>query len=283
VGQVIWEMDFYTAPLRDERDKRVWELLVCDSTGQFQQARYCSNQEVNSLWVEERLQEFLALAPAKPTAIRAFRPRMTSIMQRGCEAVGLPLRPSRRVYALQRWRQEREQQVYPQETAYTYTPEDRLEADVEQPDPIALPDKLRGERWALVSLKVEDLAAAADWPAEFRDLFAVTWQNYDADTPVPGMVMASPRALPMAAWMSGSEPAFIQYISDPQPLLILEAGQNDRYILARLGNPSLQAEATGFEQQKEVVDGLHFLAIQTDLQAQAFAGFWLLQDPTKVR
>ena len=107
----IWEMDFNALPLRDERDKRVWELLVCDRSGEFKQARYCSNQEVNSVWVGERLQEFLQIAPAPPAGIRVFRSRMSSILQRGCEAAEIPMRPSRRVYTLKQWMDERARQL----------------------------------------------------------------------------------------------------------------------------------------------------------------------------
>jgi hypothetical protein len=130
----VWQMDFNAVPLRDAQDRRVWELLVCDPGGQFRQAKYCSNQEVNSTWVAQQLRSYLEAAPQPPSAIRVFRARMSSILQRACNAVGIPMLPSRRVYALKAWMRERAEQVYPQETQFTYSPEPPVEPD--PPDPV---------------------------------------------------------------------------------------------------------------------------------------------------
>ncbi len=273
----IWEMDFNALPLRDDRDKRVWELLVCDRTGEFKQTRYCSNQDVNSVWVGERLQEFLQLAPVPPVGIRVFRSRMSSILKRGCEAAGIPMRPSRRVYALQQWMDQRAKEVYPNETQYTYQPNDVLMlTETDLPDPTPLPDKLRGDRWALVTLQIADLRQADQWPTEFGELFAVDWDQLDQTQAVPGLLIASTRAVAIAAWMSGVEPSSLTV--DPDQGLILEAGQTDRYLMARLTEDKLRAEGEGFQARKQQRGGLHFLALQTDLNEQSFAGFWLLKD-----
>lgn len=109
----IWQMDFNAVPLRDGQGRRVWELLVCDASGQLRQAKYCSNQEVNSTWVAQQLRGYLEAAPQPPAAIRVFRARMSSILQRACNAAGIPMLPSRRVYALKAWMRERAEQVYP--------------------------------------------------------------------------------------------------------------------------------------------------------------------------
>ncbi|MFQ3612942.1 MAG: Tab2 family RNA-binding protein [Cyanobacteriota bacterium] len=237
----IWQMDFTAVPLRDEQDRRVWELLVCDPSGQFRQAQYCSNQEVNSTWVAQQLRDYVQAAPQPPSAIRVFRARMSSILQRACDAVGIPMLPSRRVYTLNAWMRERAEQVYPNETQFRYCPEPLVEP--EPPDPTRLPDTLQGERWALVT---------------------------------PGMVITSRRALPMAAWMTGLEPAYLSVVEEQ---LILEASLNDRYLFAPLKAEKLRAEAEGFAKRQHLAQGIHFLAIQTDLKTQSFAGFWLMQHP----
>lgn len=271
-------MDFNALPLRDDRDKRVWELLVCDRSGTFKQARYCSNQEVNSVWVGEQLQEFLQLAPEPPVAIRVFRSRMSSILKRGCETVGIPMRPSRRVYTLKTWMDQRAQEVYPNESQYTYQPNDVLMlTETELPAPTSLPDKLEGDRWALVTLQVADLKAADQWPTEFGELFRVDWDGYEATQAVPGLLIASSRAVAIAAWMSGVEPSGLTVDLEDKGL-ILETGQTDRYLLARLTDDKLKAEAEGFQARKQQVDGIHFLALQIALGEESFAGFWLLKD-----
>lgn len=267
-------MDFNAVPLRDEQDRRVWELLVCDPSGQFRRARYCSNQEVNSTWVAQQLRQYLEQAPLPPVGIRVFRARMSSILQRACDAVGIPMLPSRRVYTLKAWMRERAEQVYPQETQFTYSPEPVIPP--EPPDPTRLPDKLQGERWALVTLRAEDLREADTWPMEFGELFPVAWDTLPPDTIIPGLVITSQRALPMAAWMSGMEPAYLSVV-DGQ--LLFEAGLNERYVFAQLKAEKLRAEAEGFAKRQHLAQGIHFLAIQTDLKAQSFAGFWLMQHP----
>lgn len=270
----IWQMDFTAVPLRDEQDRRVWELLVCDPLGQFRKAQYCSNQEVNSTWVAQQLRDCMEAAPQPPSAIRVFRARMSSILQRACDLVGIPMLPSRRVYTLNAWIRERAEQVYPYEAQFTYSPESPVEPEL--PDPTRLPDKLQGERWALVTLRAADLQEAESWPTEFGELFPVAWSSLPADTIIPGLVITSQRALPMAAWMTGIEPA---YLSVVQEQLILEAGLNDRYLFAPLKAEKLRAEAEGFAKRQHLAQGIHFLAIQTDLKAQSFAGFWLMQHP----
>ncbi|MFS8796856.1 Tab2/Atab2 family RNA-binding protein [Synechococcus sp. R70.1] len=268
----IWQMDFNAVPLRDAQDRRVWELLVCDPGGQFRQAKYCSNQEVNSTWVAQQLRSYLEAAPQPPSAIRVFRARMSSILQRACNAVGIPMLPSRRVYALKAWMRERAEQVYPQETQFTYSPEPPVEPD--PPDPVPLPDKLQGERWAFVTLRARDLREAETWPIEFGELFPVNWEAFAPDTIIPGLVIASQRALPIAAWMSGMEPA---YLTVAEGWLLFEAGLNDCYLFAQLKDEKLRAEAEGFAQRQRQAQGIHFLAIQSDFRAQSFAGFWLMQ------
>ena len=62
-------------------------------------------------------------------------------------------------------------------------------------------------------------------------------------------------------------------------MIRLETGVSDSWILASL-NPKDQktiAEAEGFDRTKEKANQVHFLAVQSDPDAETFAGFWLLQ------
>ncbi|MDX2271989.1 MAG: Tab2/Atab2 family RNA-binding protein [Cyanobacteriota bacterium] len=276
-SETIWQMDFWVTPLRDDQDKRVWQLLVCDSSGSLRQAFYGSNQQVNSSWVGERLKELIEARGMTPSAIRVFRGRMTSILQRGCDLVGIPLLPSRRVYALAEWMRQRVEQVYLQESAYRYDPLDLEDSEAEPADPSPLPDKVLGERWALVSMTVSDLASAELWTRDFGESFSLANLPLADEVVVPGLVIISRRALPLAAWMSGLEPAYLR-LAPTEASLVLEVGQSDCYRVARLNSASLQQEGEAFEAQKKQVYGIHFLAIQTDLQARSFSGFWLLRD-----
>ena len=49
----VWELDFCSRPILDERGKKVWELLVCDAERSFEYARYFPNNKINSTEVGE--------------------------------------------------------------------------------------------------------------------------------------------------------------------------------------------------------------------------------------
>jgi hypothetical protein len=81
--------------------------------------------------------------------------------------------------------------------------------------------------------------------------------------------------------MSGLELAFLTVEPEPQTgnfQLLLETGDSDRWIMAPLKEPQIRAAAQSFEQTKQQAQQIHFLAVQTDPESEAFAGFWLLQE-----
>ncbi len=103
----------------------------------------------------------------------------------------------------------------------------------------------------------------------------------DSQTPdlkIPGLIIYSSRAKPLAAWMSGLELAFVKFNSGPPARLLLETGGNDCWILANLGNSSTIEEAKRFSEAKSKVKQVHFLAVQSNPESESFAGFWLLQE-----
>jgi hypothetical protein len=281
--QQIWELDFYSRPLLDQNQKKRWELLVCDSARQFQFVKFCSGAEANARWLETSLTEALPLwqaeynlpDTARPEKIRFFRRQMNSIITRACGDFGVPALPSRRTFALARWLQERQEQVYPQDPGYQ--PQGSPPLTFEIPSPQPLPDALRGQNWTFANLPVTALDDAGDWEMSFGELFDLSTFALDPTAVIPGVIIFSPRAVPLAGWMSGLELACVQLVTDSPPQLVLETGASDRWVLARLREPQLLSEAKTFEQAKHQVQQVHFLAVQTTPQAQTFAGFWLLQ------
>ena len=117
----------------------------------------------------------------------------------------------------------------------------------------------------------------SEWEISFGEAFPMP-QEVTAETPIPGVILFSPRALAMAGWMSGIELAFWKYIPGEPARLILETGSSDSWILANLKNKQLITEAARFESAKPEAQQIHFLAVQSDPQSQSFAGFWLLQE-----
>ena len=47
----IWELDFCSRPLLDERGKKRWELLICSPDRQFEYSAYFPNNKINSTQV----------------------------------------------------------------------------------------------------------------------------------------------------------------------------------------------------------------------------------------
>jgi hypothetical protein len=85
-------------------------------------------------------------------------------------------------------------------------------------------------------------------------------------------------ALPLAGWMSGLDMAFLKFDTSIGERLILETGVNESWILANIKNAQTLAEAKGFEDAKQKANGVHFIGVQSDPQAESFAGLWLLQE-----
>lgn len=283
----VWELDFYSRPLLDENQKKLWELLICDRQQQFQFVKYCSGGEANARWLQAALAEALQAwqeqtgldEAAQPDKIRFFRRQMNSIITRACEEAGLPAIPSRRTFSLYRWLREREAQVYPQHPGYQ--PLAAPPVVMEPALPQALPDALRGDKWVFASLKVADFAESNEWETKFGEVFPLTELGLDLapDDTISGLIIYSARALPLAGWLSGLELAALDLIEERTPQLVLETGVGDRWILLNLRQATLLAEARAFVAAKQKSAQVHFLAVQADAKSETFAGFWVLQAP----
>ena len=280
----IWELDFYSRPILDEKQKKVWEVLICESPldirsqtdSLFRYAQYCSSTEVNSGWLRTVLQEAIDQAPEAPIKIRFFRRQMNNMIMKACEDVGIPAQASRRTLMLNQWLKQRIEEVYPLEPGYQggANPAVRLET----PLPQRLPDALEGKQWVFVTLEAGDFADMPDWEIGFGEAFPLELAQVSKETKIPGVLIFSPRALPLAGWMSGLDLAFLKFDTSIGERLILETGVNESWILANIKNPQTLAEAKGFEDAKQKTNGVHFIGIQSDPQAQSFAGLWLLQE-----
>ncbi|WP_414578989.1 Tab2/Atab2 family RNA-binding protein [Anabaena sp. CCY 9402-a] len=280
----IWEIDFYSRPILDENQKKVWEVLVCESPldirtnldSLFRYAKYCPSTEVNSGWLRTALQEAIDKAGEAPIKIRFFRRQMNNMIVKACEDLGIPALSSRRILILNEWLQQRMDEVYPQEPGYQGGT--NASVRLESPLPQRLPDALEGQQWVFVSLSAAELAEMPEWEIGFSEAFPLELAKLSPEARIPGILIFSPRALPLAGWMSGLELAFLRVDTKQGTRLVLETGTTESWILANLKNPTTLAEAKGFEAAKQEAKGVHFLGVQSDAQAEAFAGFWLLQE-----
>jgi hypothetical protein len=289
MSQTIWELDFYSRPILDEEGKKVWEVLICESANEidrspdtlFRYSQYCSSKTVNSIWLREAIEKAIVKAATTPKKIRFFRRQMNNMIVKACEDSGLAATPSRRTYALEQWLAERMATVYPQAAGYEAKIADSASVQYPLLNPIPLPDAVRGDRgdkWMLVTLEAEAFSEMSEWDIAFSEAFSLSLAQIESDTQIPGLIIYSPRATPLAAWMSGLEMGYVHFDNDSRPRLLLETGLSDNWILVNLSDPEIITEAENFETAKQKANGVHFLAIQSSPDSESFAGFWLLKN-----
>lgn len=304
--RTIWELDFYSRPMVDDAGKKVWEVLICESpTGiygsekPFRFQKFCPNTEVNSVWLGNAIEEATQIAGVVPKRIRFFRRQMNNMITKACQDKGIDAVPSRRTGQIQRWLQERMELVYPQQPGFKAEGV-MTSVRFETPPPSPLPDALRGDKWAFVTLAAADFQDMDQWQIDFGSAFPIfppagspssveegsndVWKapELTPETRIPGAIVFSSRALALAGWMSGLDLAFlrVEFGSDVSGVgkLILETGANQSWILASFRDEKTRQEAKRFAEAKEKAQQIHFLAVQSDPNAESFAGFWLLQE-----
>ena len=281
---IIWELDFYSRPILDEREKKKWEVLICESPlnvsdkaeSLFRYSQFCPSTTVNSLWLAGAIKEAIASAPKPPEKIRFFRRQMANMISKACEELDIPVASSRRTLALSLWLEERMQDFYPLQEGYQPVVNPSVQFVPETP--VALPDALLGEKWAFVSLPIAAFDEMSEWDIGFGEAFGLPMTGLAPETQIPGLMIYSSRATALAGWMSALELAFLKFESGPPAKLVLDTGANDRWIIANLRDAATEREGATFEAAKKQAKQVHFLAIQSNPDSESFAGFWLLHE-----
>lgn len=264
----------------DERGKKVWEVLICDSSRTFVHSQFLPNNKINSTELKSVVKQILSVPGAvKPSKVLFFRGQMQTIISRAMDDLDIKPVPSRRCFALMELLEERVESVYKADPRYAAKAATMFQLDLAPPAEIT--DALRGEQWAFVQLP---LSALLEESAEVGDnCFGSILPNLKrlgltADTKIPGVAVFSRRATPLAAWMNGLEIACLKADVD-RSCLLLETGVRDRW---RYGAWRRSADATGeaeaWEAAKSLSQGVHFLAVQTDPDAESCSGMWVLRD-----
>jgi len=278
-----WELDFYSRPVQGSDGKKLWELLVTDSAGSFQHAEAVPSNCVNSRELRKRVQRLIDEAETKPSTIRFFRTQMKNMITIAlADLEGVSCMPSRVTYQLYDWLSVRDREVYPSMAGYK---KPRPEAPPVKL-PVKLPDQLRGEQYAFVTLPYAEFMPGGGITAEnigFGALCPLPSQaKIEPDAMVPGVVIFSKRSAAIAAWFAGTDLAFVKATLESRELL-LEVGLDTQYLLARIRTPEQQLEAELFEEGKARTEGLHFISVQTNAEAESPDGFWLLKDVEVMR
>ncbi|MGC6482148.1 MAG: Tab2 family RNA-binding protein [Synechococcus sp.] len=281
--QADWELDFYSRPILEPDGKKRWELLISSTPvlGQgeaFRYTRRCPANEVNSTWLTEALRDAMAAAEAEgwraPQRLRSWRSAMRTMVQRAAAALELEMVPSRRTYALIDWMAERNREVYPLEEGYMAGPLAPPPAAV-SPPAIPLPEAVRGDAWSWATLPLGTLVEAQDWPLGFNGLLPIP-ADLDPNQLISGLrLFSSTRALALAGWLGGLEPVRLR-VDGRQ--LILDAGQDDSWLVTDLDAASAEAAQQALGQTRTTAAGLQFIAVQTTPDHPRFEGFWILRD-----
>ena len=187
----VWEIDFYSRPILDDNQKKLWELLVCDTQRSFEFCKYCAGAQANARWLQAALTEAMDAwrqaqqlpAPASPTKIRFFRRQMNSIITRACAALSIPAQPSKRTFAIYQWLQERTQTVYPQHPGFQPTMAPPPQYEPVQPRP--LPDALVGQGWSVATLPAHAFTEMDEWEVAFKDAVPLDLLTLAPDAMVP--------------------------------------------------------------------------------------------------
>jgi len=275
----VWELDFCSRPLLDERGKKVWELLVTDASGSLRYSEYFPNNKINSAELRAALQR-LAAAVGAPTTVRFFRAQMQTIINRAVTEWGVTVLPSRRCFAVQAWLAERSATVYPALANYDASAQPLPPFEAGAPAP--LPDALRGESWAFVSLTLAEVVAEGERVTR-GEAFGSTLSPAAAgvrlpDTAlVPGVIVFSKRADALAGWTNGLEIASLT--ADARSAsLFLDTGVSTRWAYASWKpSPQATADAEAWQAAKADAGGLHFLCVSAG-QESSVSGFWIAKD-----
>ncbi|KAB2620371.1 hypothetical protein D8674_040237 [Pyrus ussuriensis x Pyrus communis] len=200
---------------------------------------------------------------------------MQTIITKACNELGIKPIPSKRCLSLLLWLEERYETVYTRHPGFQKGSKPLLALD--NPFPMELPENLVGEKWAFVQLPfsaVQEEISSLDTNLVFGasldlDLLGI---EIDEKTLIPGLAVAS------SPWMNGLEVCSIE-VDLSRARLLLSVGISGRYIYATYNKtPETSSEAEAWEAAKKDCGGLHFLAIQGDLDGDDCVGFWLLLD-----
>ncbi len=279
-----WELDFYSRPIIEKNGKKRWELII-SSTKSFESPeifywnKICPASKVNSIWLTSALKEAIIEAEQKgwrkPEKVRFWRSSMKSIIKKSLENLELESLVSRRTYTLFERLNHLENDIYPKEKGFVkgvLAP--NFTAQIAN-EPKPLPEAVRGESLTFSEISIRDLRAAQSWPIEFGDIFPVE-EHIKDDHLIPGLRLFSKnRAIALAAWFSSLEPVKLFIDKDR---LILEALENDKWLVTDLPPNEAQELHKKFTTSKLNSSGYQFISIQTTPYIEKFAGFWMLKD-----
>jgi hypothetical protein len=108
-----WELDCYSRPVVGLGAKKLWEVLITDSTGSFRFLKTLPSNQVNSKELRKTIDELIEESDVKPETIRFFRGAMFNMINIALGELDIVGKPSRCTYSVAAWLEERHKEVYP--------------------------------------------------------------------------------------------------------------------------------------------------------------------------
>ena len=206
---------------------------------------------------------------------------MIAIATRDLDSGPAPLTviPSRATYALRDFIDQRERDYYPSLPGYKPAFNEGAGgfSVLEFSKAVRLPDQLRAEQWAFVTLPLAELMPGGGIQDNNigRGRLCPVPSDLAADSMVHGVLLLSRRSEPLAMALSSIELAGISADLKGRNLCV-DVDLDTQYLMARLTDEQ-RVEAEAFEAGKRRLGGLHFVAVQSDFEADDVAGYWLLK------
>ncbi|KAL7511633.1 hypothetical protein ACHAXN_008623 [Cyclotella atomus] len=275
-----WELDCYSRPVLVDGKKKLWEILVTDSSGNLKVCRTLPSNKVNSREVRKVVEEIIDESEVKPSTIRFFRGAMFNMINIALSDIDVIAKPSRCTFALANWLEQRNRDVYPKMEGYRATMSGiggigGTFLDIRTA--VKLPDALRGEKYAFVGLPLAEFLEGGGINEENIGVgrLCPVDKSLPADAFVQGVVILTSRAKALSSWLAGTEVAGLKADLRKREL-VMETDIDNQFLMAKL-NDEQRREAAIFEEGKDAMGGLHFISVQRDEDDDP-SGFWLLRE-----
>ncbi|MEQ9370043.1 MAG: Tab2/Atab2 family RNA-binding protein [Coleofasciculus chthonoplastes F3-SA18-01] len=273
----VWQADFYRRPLQDETGQVLWELLICDITGNVIYQSFCPQPDVTHNWLLSQV-KIAATKTGLPDAMHVFRPQSFNLFQEVGQQLEIKVEATRRTPTLKQRLQERTLDYQQQEN---YTGEAYNPLSLDKPPPVPLPENLWGDRWRFAGIPAGDIEEGfAQRPIPILQMpneLLPLQLGLASTIAVPGVVIDGGRqSMSLARWLQEIQPVALNYIPGAPDGLILEAGLVERWVMATFEDEEVAAAARLYEQRQQTSQGLHFLLVQPDDSGMTYTGFWLL-------
>jgi hypothetical protein len=271
-----WQVDVSRRPIETSASptaepQAVWELLICTEAGERLVRAAIPQAGVNREWLRSMLEAALATYP-RPQALQVFRPQCLGLIQVAAADLQLRTEAKRRTESLQDWLRELSGPAGSGQELSTIT----------QLPPQPVPEGVMAERWKFAAVPAEDvLGLWRDRPipiVEAPTALLPLSLGLASTELVPGVMMeGGRRSMALARWLLQRQPYRLQFVVGEPDGLILEAGLDDRWVLATAVDPEVRQAGERFGQRMVAAKGLHFLVIAPDDSEMTTSGVWLLQ------